>query len=116
MTPVTSIVEEFVVQAGRRLDASRLRRDASLAPYTTFRIGGPADVLYDATTADDLANAVLLARETGTPYFVLGLGANILVGDRGFRGVVVRNTARLHEFRDEGDRCLLWTESGAVVK
>ena len=38
------------------------------------------------------------------------------IGDRGFRGLVIRNTARAHEFREQGDDCQLWTESGAVVK
>ena len=58
----------------RRLEPSRLRRQELLAPYTTFRIGGPADLMYDATSADDLANAVLGARDAGIPWFVLGLG------------------------------------------
>jgi UDP-N-acetylmuramate dehydrogenase len=95
---------------------SRLRRDERLAPYTTFRIGGPADLYFEASTADELADAVLTARELDVPYFVLGLGANILVGDKGFRGLVIRNTARRFEFREHGDNCALWTESGAVVK
>jgi UDP-N-acetylmuramate dehydrogenase len=95
-----------------RLDRSRLRRDEPLAPYTTFRIGGPADLLYDATSADDLANAVLSARTLGVPYFVLGLGANILIGDRGVRGLVIRNTARQFAFHHDGR---LWVESGAVL-
>lgn len=102
----------FRTLAARRLEASRLRRDIPLAPYTTFRIGGPADLLYDATTADDLANAVETSREAGLPHFVLGLGANILVGDRGFRGLVIRNLAR--EFHFEGNR--LTAESGAVMQ
>jgi len=102
----------FGALAAHRLDASRLRRDVPLAPYTTFRIGGPADLLYDATTADDLANAVETSREAGLPHFVLGLGANILVGDRGFRGLVIRNVAR--EFRFDGTR--LWAESGAIMQ
>jgi UDP-N-acetylmuramate dehydrogenase len=76
------------------LGASRLRSNEPLAPYTTFRIGGPADVLYDATSAGELATAVTAARAAGVPCFVLGLGANILVGDLGFRGLVVRNVAR----------------------
>jgi UDP-N-acetylmuramate dehydrogenase len=100
----------------KRLDAAHLRRNEALAPYTTFKIGGPADLFYEATSADALANAVLAARETDVPYFVLGLGANVLIGDRGFRGLVIRNTARAHEFRDEGETCRLWTESGAIVK
>jgi len=100
----------------RRLDPGHLRRNEPIGPYTTFRIGGPADLFFEATTADSLANAVLAARDLDVPYFVLGLGANILVGDRGFRGLMIRNAARRHEFREAGDQCLLWTESGAVVK
>lgn len=99
-----------------RLDASRLRRHEALAPYTTFKIGGPADLFYEPSSADALADAVLAARNAKVPYFVLGLGANVLIGDRGFRGLVIRNTARAHEFREAGDSCLLWTESGAIVK
>jgi UDP-N-acetylmuramate dehydrogenase len=98
------------------LDGRHLRRNEPLAPYTTFRIGGPADLLFEATSADALANAVLAARENDVPYFVLGLGANILVGDRGFRGLVIRNTAQAYEFREKGDLCQLWSESGAIVK
>ena len=95
-----------------RLAPAQLRRNEVLAPYTTFRIGGPADLYYSATSADELAEALLAARELEVPHFVLGLGANILVGDRGFRGLVIHNQARHHEFRDDGR---LWTESGAIV-
>ncbi|MGH7721087.1 MAG: UDP-N-acetylmuramate dehydrogenase [Gemmatimonadaceae bacterium] len=95
-----------------RLDPARLKRSEPLAPYTTFRIGGPADLFYEADTADDLALAVTSARELGVPYFVLGLGANILIGDRGFRGLVIRNVARHWRLSDSGE---LWTESGAIV-
>jgi len=98
------------------LDERHLRRNEPLAPFTTFRIGGPADLLFEATSADALENAVRAARENDVPYFVLGLGANILVGDRGFRGLVIRNTARSFEFREHGELCQLWSESGAIVK
>jgi UDP-N-acetylmuramate dehydrogenase len=93
-----------------------VRRAEPLAQYTTFKIGGPADLFFEATSAETLANAVIAARANDVPYFVLGLGANVLIGDRGFRGLVIRNTARTHEFRANRDSCLLWTESGAVVK
>ena len=102
----------FLELAANRLAPDRLYGNRPLAPYTTFRIGGPADVMYDATSADDLANAIMTARESGVPHFLLGLGANILVGDKGFRGVVIRNIAR--DFRFTGER--LHAESGAVVK
>lgn len=89
-----------------------LRLSVPLAPYTTFRIGGPADVLYDATSADALATAVRAARNLGIPYFVLGLGANIVIGDRGVRGLVIRNVAQGVEFHDDG---VVRVESGVVV-
>jgi UDP-N-acetylmuramate dehydrogenase len=95
------------------LAPSRLHANAPLAPYTTFKIGGPADWLYEATSADDLAAAIAAARAAGLPWFVLGLGANILVGDKGVRGLVIRNLASAHTLSDDG---LLWSESGAVVQ
>ena len=95
-----------------RLDPTRLRRSVSLAPLTTFKIGGPADLLYTATSADDLAAAVMAARELGIPYFLLGLGANILIGDKGFRGLVIHNQAKRFRFEDDGR---VWVESGTVV-
>jgi UDP-N-acetylmuramate dehydrogenase len=95
-----------------RLDPARLSEGEVLAPYTTFRIGGPADALYVATSANDLATAVTAGRELGLPWFVLGLGANILVGDRGFRGLVIRNRAERWSVDPNG---LLSAESGAVV-
>lgn len=95
-----------------RLDPAHTRRRELIAPYTTFKIGGPADLFYTATSGDALATAVTAARETDVPYFVLGLGANILMGDRGFRGLVIRNVAQHHSFSADGH---LWTESGASV-
>jgi UDP-N-acetylmuramate dehydrogenase len=94
------------------LVAERLRTNVPLAPFTTFKIGGPADMLYDATAADDLANAVTAARAAGIPFFVLGLGANILIGDGGFRGLVIRNTAGALQFPTPDT---LRAESGAVM-
>lgn len=95
------------------LGSDRLRRNVPLAPYTTFQIGGPADLYYEAPTADALARAIQVARTQGIPYFLLGTGANILIGDGGFRGLVVRNVADRIEVRPEAHR--IWTESGAIV-
>ena len=94
------------------LAGDRLRRNVPLAPYTTFKIGGPADLLYEAESADALADAILTARRAGVPYFVLGLGANVLISDKGFRGLVIRNRASRFTFADDGR---LWVESGAVM-
>lgn len=96
-----------------QLDPAHVQHMEPLAPYTTFRIGGPADLLYNATSADAIATAVSAARDAGVPWFLLGLGANILVGDRGFRGLVIRNVARAHAFDPDGR---LHAESGAIMR
>jgi UDP-N-acetylmuramate dehydrogenase len=101
-----------IAQVASALAGDALERDTPLAPLTTFRIGGPADLLYHADSADALARAVLAARQAGIPYFVLGLGANILVADKGFRGLVIHNTASHFSFADDGH---LHVESGAVM-
>lgn len=103
---------DFHRELSGRIDPARLIRDEPLAQYTTFRIGGPADVFFNAASADDLANAVSAARALHIPYFVLGLGANVLIGDKGFRGLVIRNVAKEFRFSEDG---LLWVESGAVM-
>lgn len=95
-----------------RLAPARLLRAAPIGPYTTFRIGGPADLLYDADTGDDLAEAIDIAESAGVDWFVLGLGANILVGDGGFRGLVIRNRARHVTWLGDG-RCI--AESGTIM-
>jgi UDP-N-acetylmuramate dehydrogenase len=96
----------------KALGPDRVRTGEILAPYTTFKIGGPADLFYEPATADELAAALLASREHGVPFFLLGLGANILIGDRGFRGLVIRNLARRLEFLPEGR---VRAESGAIV-
>lgn len=91
----------------------RIRRDVVLGPFTTFQIGGPADLFFEAQTADELAGAIEAARKNGIPYFLLGRGANILIGDGGFRGLVVRSAARRMKVDVENAR--LWVESGAIM-
>jgi UDP-N-acetylmuramate dehydrogenase len=84
-----------------RLGEDRIERGVLLGPYTTFKIGGPADLFYRARTEDELAQAVLAAREMEIPHFLLGIGANILVGDGGYRGLVIRNEVREIDFLDD---------------
>jgi UDP-N-acetylmuramate dehydrogenase len=82
-----------LAQLEQELGEGRLTIDEPLAPLTTFHIGGPADLFFRARTTDELVRSVAAARRLEIPYFLLGLGANILVGDRGFRGLVIRNEA-----------------------
>lgn len=96
--PEPRLLERYVQAVG----PDRVRRNVSLAPLTTFRIGGPADLFFRARTPEELCLAISTARELGIPSFLLGRGANILVGDRGFRGVVIRCDIRTLEFLPGG--------------
>lgn len=68
----------------------RARFDVPLARYTSFRIGGPADALVEPESVAELQTLVSLLRQEAVPFFILGGGTNILVSDRGVRGVVIR--------------------------
>ncbi|KKU60121.1 MAG: UDP-N-acetylenolpyruvoylglucosamine reductase [Parcubacteria group bacterium GW2011_GWA2_47_12] len=67
-----------------------LLRNVSLAEFTTFRIGGKADYFCVARSVSELQEALAFARERALPVFILGGGTNVLMGDDGFRGLVVR--------------------------
>ena len=68
----------------------RARPGEPLARYTSFRIGGPADLLVLPDTADELAHVLATAAAFGVRLTLLGGGSNVLVGDGGMRGVVVK--------------------------
>ena len=61
-----------------------------MASHTTFKIGGPADYFVKPETVEELAAVLKLCKEEEVPYFILGNGSNLLVGDKGFRGVVIQ--------------------------
>ncbi len=93
------------------LGPEAVRRDEPLAPYTTLRVGGPADLLAAASGAEALRRAVRLAWERDAPCRVLGGGSNVLVGEAGVRGLVVLN--RSGEVRFAGAH--VQAESGASL-
>jgi UDP-N-acetylmuramate dehydrogenase len=72
------------------LGPDRVREHAPLGRITTFRVGGPADVLAEVRTVDEALATLRLARRFEVPLTWLGGGSNVLVGDRGIRGLVVR--------------------------
>jgi UDP-N-acetylmuramate dehydrogenase len=86
-----------------------------LAPYTTFRIGGPARWFAEAATEADIFEAVGFARTRGLPLFVLGGGSNLLVSDDGFSGLVLRIALKGIEQRDEIFRVAAGEDWDSVV-
>lgn len=74
-----------------------MRPDEPLWRYTTLRVGGPADLFFEARDADALAAVTSAAQRAGAPLFLLGGGSNVCVSDRGVRGLVVRNLSAAAE-------------------
>jgi len=88
-----------------------------MANHTTFGIGGPADALLLANCQDELRAAVQAALDNKVPYLLLGSGANVLVSDRGVRGLVIGNRCAHVQLTEDADgQPLLTSESGALLR
>jgi len=94
----------------------RLLVDEPLSAHTSYRIGGPADLFVWVESQDELCRVVALARECQVPYFLLGAGTNILVSDKGIRGLVIENRARGSRFEVREEGAILWAEAGVLLK
>ena len=95
--------------AAGRPGSARTAFDAALRAHTSFKIGGPADVLVEPADVDDVRRLVAQARMAKVPLFVVG-GTNLLVRDGGIRGIVV-SLSRLRTIREEAG-AVLYAEGG----
>lgn len=94
------------------LNIPNLERNKFLAPFTTYKIGGHADLFVEVHTIDELVHALSEARCNSIPFFLLGCGANILFTDKGFRGLVIRNMANKVTILDNNK---ILAESGVII-
>jgi UDP-N-acetylmuramate dehydrogenase len=85
-----SVLDERDRATLTKIFGERAQFDALLAPFTSWKIGGPADALVQVETTDELSQLMRLIFKRHLPWFVLGSGSNLLVGDGGIRGPVVR--------------------------
>ena len=81
---------------------NRVRRNVALGPFTTFRVGGPADWLFESRTSDEIVAALGLAAAAAVPVTMIGGGSNVLVSDAGVRGLVIRTRGGEIRQIDEG--------------
>ena len=94
--------------------SDRLQENVLLSSYTAARIGGPADALVFVRSADELAQAVEKLWEMDMPFLLLGGGSNVLVSDKGIRGVVIINRARQIKFDSRSEPPTVHAESGVT--
>ena len=101
------------MEALRATFGEQLQLDASLARYTSARIGGRADALLIVQSVDELVSAVSQLWESEAEFTLLGGGSNVLVSDDGVRGLVLLNKARKILFREDSEGIIVTAESGA---
>lgn len=88
-------------------------RQESMASHTTFRVGGEAEYFVKIQNREQLADIIKYLNKTGYPYFILGNGSNLLVGDKGYQGVVLDLSAGLKQIERNGQR--VTAEAGALL-
>ena len=95
------------------LPEERLREKELMDTHTTFRTGGPADYYVEPENREQLAAVLALCREQGVPFYILGNGSNLLVGDKGYRGVMVSMGRAWSRILVEG--CYIRAGAGAAL-
>lgn len=87
--------------------------DEPMRKHTTFRIGGNADIFVRPESKEQIAEILRLCRKQDVPYFILGNGSNLLVGDRGFRGVVINIMDNMNDIKVDGG--IIKAQAGAML-
>ena len=103
------VIERLQAAAGEHA----VLQSEPMAAHTTFRIGGPADVFAVPENEDQAAEMIGICREERVPFFILGNGSNLLVSDKGFRGVVIQIYRNMSGISVEGER--ITAQAGAPI-
>ena len=110
---VSVVGDDFLARLRSELNDTEVRVDEPMSRHTSFRIGGPADVLLLPHSIDDLRRIVTLVRLEGVPFTVIGNGSNLLIRDGGLRGAVLKVAENLSHIGFEGTRGT--AQSGALL-
>lgn len=95
------------------IDEKRVFQDEPMKAHTTFRVGGPADYFVCPKCNSEVEKLVSLCQEVGMPYYILGNGSNLLVGDKGYRGVVIQIYKEMNDIQVQGEH--IYMEAGALL-
>ena len=90
-----------------------LLENESMAKHTTFRVGGKADMYVSVKSVEELSSLIKLARETDTPFTIIGNGSNILVKDKGIRGLVIEIGSGMSAHELKGN--MIYAEAGILL-
>ena len=104
---------KFYNQLIEIIEEKRVLCDEPMSKHTTFRVGGPADYFVMPKNTEEVQKVATFCRESGMPYYVLGNGSNLLVSDRGYRGVIVQIYKEMNQIQIEGTT--IRVQAGALL-
>ena len=109
----TDFINELIEIAGK----DNVRFDEPMSKHTTFRIGGNADCFVMPEKVEQLKKIVSLCKNSGTDFFVIGNGSNLLVSDSGYRGVIIQLYDRFNmiEYTEMGDELFVKAQAGVML-
>ncbi len=102
-----------IIDKLNKIDNLNVEEDVLLKNYTTFQVGGPADIFLTPKNENALLELIKVIQNINTPYFVLGEGSNVIVGDKGYRGIIIY-TGELDEVLVNENN--IKAQSGATLK
>ena len=95
------------------IDKDKIKKNELMEKHTTFRVGGPADYFLVPENGTEIADIIRLCRSEGVPYYVIGNGSNLLVGDKGYRGAVIQIFKSMSRILIEDD--MITAQAGASL-
>lgn len=98
------MTSDFETRLKKLITEEDLKQNEPMSRHTTFKIGGPADYFAIPDSIDTLKNLILLCREEKVSYYVIGNGSNLLVGDKGYRGVIIQIGRHFEHILTDGRR------------
>lgn len=104
---------EIIAEIERLLPAGQILRGEPMSLHTTFRVGGPAELFLEVQSAAQLQKLLTFFQESGTKYFVMGNGSNLLVDDDGYDGAILHMAEHFSEIRVEGET--ITAQAGALL-
>ena len=107
-------MSDFRQLLGQVMRSGRFLTDEPMSRHTTFRVGGPADYYVEAESETELADVLTLCRQQSVPSYIVGNGSNLLIGDKGYRGVIVVLGKHFSEVKREADG-RLWAGAGVLL-
>lgn len=106
-------IKQFSQLLLTKLPENTLFYNELMKNYTTFRVGGPVDLMVKPNSISELAETIKLCKAHNVPYYILGNGSNLLVADEGYRGVVIQIYNNLSEIKVEGHQ--ITAQAGALL-